>query len=68
MSFVLTEEQKAAIHARRKPQHHRPNKLTEEQRRAVVLEYVAGKPLTEIAESYGVSKQTVDYHVRKATR
>lgn len=69
-SLMLTDEQRAAISERLQQQRSsRPGKLTPEQRTRLVLDFLEHdvKP-AELARRYGVSKQTVAYHLTRAAK
>ena len=67
-SPMLTDEQRAAI-SERLQQRSRPGKLSPEQRTRLVLDFLELE-LThaELSRRYGVTKQTVGYHLRRAAK
>lgn len=46
----------------------RPNKLTEYQREQLVRCFIDGWSTVKLATHYGIRRQTVDYHLRRAAR
>lgn len=65
---MLEQNQKEAIRARLKKagDNHHPFKLSSESKDAMILEYIGGASARSLAEKYGVTPQTVSYHLRKA--
>jgi len=49
-----------------KPKYEWPNKLSFDDRACVVRYYLQGYGLFHIAETYGVSTTTIEYHLKKA--
>lgn len=47
---------------------HRPNKLTEGQREALVRAFLNGETPIALARRFGIARQTVDYHLARAAR
>lgn len=66
---LLTESERTKLQARRAGiLHHRPGKLTDESKLALLREYIEGATMAILARRYGVTPQTVAYHIDRAMR
>ncbi len=54
--------------ATRSPPGHRPHKLSEKDRRQLVKAFMGGASVASLADAYGVVRQTIEYHLRRAAR
>lgn len=68
---MLTSEERAELRERIKARSHggyRPNKLTLGQREALVRSFLEGESPVALARRYGITRQTVDYHLKRAAQ
>lgn len=60
---TLSDAQKTALRERRR---RGAGKLSDEQRTQLVLDYLNDVPMNDLVERYGVTRQTINHHVRRA--
>ena len=68
---MLNHSERAVLRAKLKAKSHngyRPNKLTKEQREALVRAFLDGESQVALARRFGVARQTVDYHLKRASQ